>query len=579
MKRVLLISNYVFHYRQKVYNYFADRFLKDGFEFHVLSNEFQDAGYTYRFIAHTLPMTVPGYKKMIDELNPAVVIVFLHLKDKIELPIIHYCKRKHIPVIFWNKGVSDTDPNNVIKNMIYHHIHNTCDALITYTPEMIDNFKQKNRKKLFVAYNTVDCSDIDKSRYDREAIKQAVLSVKDQADFIVVCSGSSAGREDYTSSIVEELGELIVHGIATRPGKPAILGIIDNKPLIGVPGYPISAQLVFSLFAKPVLLKKQAIDLPEPETITAQMSRKIASSMGVDEFINVNLAYMEGKYLAYPLNRGAGITTSLVKADGITVIPRGKEGINAGEDCQIKLWRPRKVLDETLVCIGSHDMSIDILADLLYKSYGLRLISSNVGSMGGLMALRRGETHFSGIHLLDYETGKYNTSYVNRYLPGQDWCLINLVNRQQGLIVKKGNPLNVQSLQDITRDNIRYINRQKGSGTRLLLDFMLQQQGVDSNSIYGYNREEYTHLAVAAAVKNDAGDVALGIYSSARALDLDFVPLAEESYDLCILPERLGDIRLEQLLSVIQSNEFKKHIDQIGGYNLKSSGQITSQSR
>ncbi len=414
---------------------------------------------------------------------------------------------------------------------------------------------------------------------DREAIKQAVLSVKDQADFIVVCSGSSAGREDYTSSIVEELGELIVHGIATRPGKPAILGIIDNKPLIGVPGYPISAQLVFSLFAKPVLLKKQAIDLPEPETITAQMSRKIASSMGVDEFINVNLAYMEGKYLAYPLNRGAGITTSLVKADGITVIPRGKEGINAGEDCQIKLWRPRKVLDETLVCIGSHDMSIDILADLLYKSYGLRLISSNVGSMGGLMALRRGETHFSGIHLLDYETGKYNISYVNRYLPGQDWCLINLVNRQQGLIVKKGNPLNVQSLQDITRDNIRYINRQKGSGTRLLLDFMLQQQGVDSNSIYGYNREEYTHLAVAAAVKNDAGDVALGIYSSARALDLDFVPLAEESYDLCILPERLGDIRLEQLLSVIQSNEFKKHIDQIGGYNLKSSGQITSQSR
>lgn len=172
MKKVLLISNYVFHYRQKVYNYFADRFLKDGFEFHVLSNEFQDAGYTYRFIAHTLPMTVPGYKKMIDELNPAVVIVFLHLKDKIELPIIHYCKRKHITVIFWNKGVSDTDPNNVIKNMIYHHIHNTCDALITYTPEMIDNFKQKNRKKLFVAYNTVDCSDIDKSRYDREAIKQ-----------------------------------------------------------------------------------------------------------------------------------------------------------------------------------------------------------------------------------------------------------------------------------------------------------------------------------------------------------------------------------------------------------------------
>ena len=172
MKKVLLISNYVFHYRQKVYNYFADRFLEDGFEFHVLSNEFQNAGYAYKFNAHTLPMTVSGYKKIIDQLDPAVVIVFLHLKDKIELPIIYYCKRKHIPVIFWNKGVSDTDPNNVIKNMIYHHIHNTCDALVTYTPEMVESFKEKNRKKLFIAYNTVDCTDIDKNKYDRESIKR-----------------------------------------------------------------------------------------------------------------------------------------------------------------------------------------------------------------------------------------------------------------------------------------------------------------------------------------------------------------------------------------------------------------------
>ncbi len=171
MRKVLLISNYVFHYRQKIYNYFADRFREDGFEFHVLSNEFQEAGYDFRFTAHTLSMSVLGYKKKIDELNPSCVIAFLHLKDKIELPIVYYCKRKRIPVIFWNKGVSEKDPNNIFKNAIYHHIHNMCDALITYTPEMISNFKEKNRKKLFVAYNTVDCSDIEKSKYDAIGIK------------------------------------------------------------------------------------------------------------------------------------------------------------------------------------------------------------------------------------------------------------------------------------------------------------------------------------------------------------------------------------------------------------------------
>ncbi len=409
---------------------------------------------------------------------------------------------------------------------------------------------------------------------DKELLRQAVREVKDDADMIVICSGSSAGREDYTSSIVEEFGELLVHGVATKPGKPAILGIIDKKPVIGVPGYPVSAQLIFNIFAQAILYRKQGLTLPEPERLSCSISRKVPSSMGVDEFLYLNIARIKNNYIAYPLNRGAGITSSLVKADGYTLIERGKEGLNAGDNCTVFLKRPRYIVDKTLVCIGSHDMSIDFLADILQKRHAIRLISTNVGSMGGIMSLRLGETHFSGLHLLDYETGDYNESYLQRYIPEQKWMLINLVKRQQGLIVKKGNPLQISCLQDIQREDIRYINRQKGAGTRVLFDYYLKKENIDSSSINGYNREEFTHLAVAAAVKNDACDTGMGIYASARALDLDFIPVTEERYDLCILPELIEEEILETLLSVINSSEFRDYTSDFGGYNLESSGKL-----
>ncbi|MGE5390142.1 MAG: molybdopterin biosynthesis protein, partial [Deltaproteobacteria bacterium] len=375
---------------------------------------------------------------------------------------------------------------------------------------------------------------------DVDLLRQAVAEVKDEADMIVICSGSSAGREDYSSSIIAEFGEVLVHGIAIRPGKPAILGIIDNKPAIGVPGYPISAQLIFNLFARPLIYRKQGAEPPLAESLTCSMSRKLASSGGVDEFVYVNIAPVKDSYVAHPLNRGAGISTSLVKADGVVSIPRGKEGLQAGETCQVELRRPREVIDRTIVSIGSHDICLDFLADILQRQ-DLRLVSANVGSMGGIMALRRGDTHFAGIHLLDQETGDYNIGYLKRYLADRNWLLVNLVKRQQGLIVSPGNPLEITSLFDLQRPVIRYINRQAGAGTRVLLDFLLAANHINPENINGYTREEYTHLAVAAAVKNNAADAGLGIFAAAQALDLDFIPLAEERYDLVILPEVMGE--------------------------------------
>ncbi|HWP98528.1 MAG TPA: molybdopterin biosynthesis protein [Syntrophomonadaceae bacterium] len=408
---------------------------------------------------------------------------------------------------------------------------------------------------------------------DRELLKTALAEMIPGADLIVMCSGSSAGSEDYTAGLLEEMGELLVHGLAIRPGKPAILGIIADKPFIGVPGYPISAQLVFTLFAKPLLYQKQGLPVPQPREVEACISRKTASHMGVDEFVYVNLARIKDRCIAYPLNRGAGITTSLVKADGVVLLPRGQEGLMAGETCQVTMLH-EDLLQDTLVAIGSHDPSIDFLADQLRRTRRIRLVSTNVGSMGGLVALARQEAHLAGIHLLDPESGEYNLSYLNRYLSQQPWLLVNLAYREQGLMVKKGNPLGIRGLDDLFREEVRFINRQKGSGTRILFDCLLSQQNRSSSDINGYTREEYTHLAVAASVKNDACDAGLGIYASARAMDLDYIPIAEETYDICLLPDLMDEKQLDALIETIKSPEFRNNLCRAGGYRLDESGQI-----
>lgn len=406
---------------------------------------------------------------------------------------------------------------------------------------------------------------------DREQIKAAVKRSVAHADMVIICSGSSAGREDYSAGIVQELGQLVVHGVATKPGKPAILGIIEDKPVLGVPGYPVSAAQVFDLFARPLLLKMQGL-IEENEVIDAVVTRKTPSPMGVDEFVLCQVGWLDGAYRAYPLSRGAGVTSNLVKADGSFVIARGSEGANIGDPVAVKLHKPRQLLEYTVVCNGSHDLVIDVLGDLLYRQFGLRIISANTGSMGALNALRRREAHMGGIHLLEPATGVYNQSYIDKYLGGANVCLLNLVIRQQGIMVAPGNPLGINSIQDLSREDIRYINRQRGAGTRVLFDYLIQAQNLMPDRINGYGREEYTHLAVAAAIEAGSADAGLGIYASAKALGLDFIPVAEEEYDLCLLPELWPDSWLDKVTAVINSEEFKQQVTALGGYDLRLSG-------
>jgi putative molybdopterin biosynthesis protein len=397
-------------------------------------------------------------------------------------------------------------------------------------------------------------------------------------DLVLINAGSSAGSEDFTSALVRELGTLLVHGVAVRPGHPVVLGIAQGKPLIGVPGYPVSAVLTNDLFVRPIVYRLQGLVPPERPRVRATITRKVLSPMGEDEYLRVKLGRVGERLVATPLQRGAGVIMSLVRADGLVRLPRFSEGVHAGAEVEVDLLRRPEEIERTIVGIGSHDLALDVLADLLSRAQpGTSLSSSNVGSLGGLLALQRGECHLAGSHLLDEETGEYNVSWVRRLVPDRDVVLVNLVQRVQGLIVPPGNPKNLQSLDDLLRDDVLFVNRQRGAGTRVLLDYRLKQAAIDPSRIRGYEREEYTHLAVAAAVADGAADVGLGVLAAARALGVDFVPWLQERYDL-IIPRAFyeGDL-LQPLLAVIRGPAFKAEVERLGGYDTTHTGTVMAE--
>lgn len=410
---------------------------------------------------------------------------------------------------------------------------------------------------------------------DYEAIKKTVAAATFASDVVVVNAGSSAGSQDYTVHVIEELGKVLAHGVRIKPGKPVVLGIIDNKPVVGIPGYPVSAALTLDLFVRPVIYAMQGLKEPTKQKISVKFQRKITSSLGAEEFIRVKVGRVGEKLVAAPTERGAGALMSLVRADGILRIPETSEGVKPGEEVEIELLKSLDEVENTIVVVGSHDISLDILASELKKSFPKFLLSSaHVGSMGGLMALKRGEAHLAGIHLLDEETGEYNFPYIKKYLPDIKVSLVNLTFREQGLIVAPGNPKQIKGFEDLTRSDIVFINRQRGAGTRILLDYKLGIKGIEPESISGYEREEYTHMAVAAAVLEGIADVGMGILAAANALNLDFVPVATERYDLAIPATYLQTPPIQALLSVIRSQEFKQKVLSLGGYDTSKTGEI-----
>jgi putative molybdopterin biosynthesis protein len=402
---------------------------------------------------------------------------------------------------------------------------------------------------------------------DPAAITAVLRAAAARADLVVLIAGSSAGRDDHTAAVVAGAGTLAVHGVAVRPGHPVVLGVVDATPVLGAPGYPVSASLTFDVFAVPLLAALEGSAPRERPTTTARLARKLASTLGSDDWVRVRLGRVDDGIVATPLPRGAGVLTSLVRADGLLVVPAGVEGHHAGERVRVELLRGLAAIGRTIVAIGSHDLVLDVAASALRAADPLvTLVSSNVGSLGGLVALRDGLCHVAGSHLLDPATGAYTLPFVDRLVP--DAAVVRLVHREQGLIVAPGNPLGVTGIADLPR--LRYVNRQRGAGTRALLDHHLA--GTDPAAITGYAREEHTHLAVAAAVAAGSADAGLGVLAAARAFGCDFVPVAQEPYDLVVHPRALDDPLLAPLWALLDDPGFRADVEALGGYSCAETG-------
>ncbi|WP_251551725.1 molybdopterin biosynthesis protein [Neobacillus muris] len=410
-----------------------------------------------------------------------------------------------------------------------------------------------------------------------EQIRKVLLEAAQTSDIIVINAGSSAGRKDFTAHIIGGIGTVFTHGVAARPGKPVILGKINGTIVVGVPGYPVSAYLALEWFVRPLICKYLQIPEPKRQTIQVKLGRRIVSSMGAEDFVRMNIGYINGQFVANPLTRAAGVTMSYVRADGLLIVPPDVIGYEQGEMAEVELLRPLEEIKSAITVTGSHDMTIDLLSSHLKRvRTEMRIVSSHVGSMAGIMAIRKGEAHVAGIHLLDPETKVYNISYVKKMLAGQDVVLYPFLKRKQGWILPAGNPLGIGSVVDLPRAGANFVNRQKGAGTRILFDLLLEEAGLDPEDITGYDREMFSHLAVAAEVKGDRHGAGLGIYPAAKSMGLEFIPVADEEYDLLMTRQFYESEAGRLLVSIIQSPAFKAQVEAIGGYEVVENAQPKS---
>ena len=409
---------------------------------------------------------------------------------------------------------------------------------------------------------------------DYERIRDAVKEAAEKFDMVIINAGSSAGTEDYTVHVLRELGEVIIHGVSIKPGKPVILAFVNNKPVIGLPGYPVSAYIGFENFVSPVLSYMGGRVEKKNKKVEAVISRRLVSSLKHKEYVRVKVGCVGDKIVAAPLARGAGAAMSLVRADGFCVIPQNSEGCEAGEKLEVELYRELEEIKNTAVVIGSHDLILDVMADMMPNHFpGMYLSSTHVGSMGGLMALKRGEAHIAPIHMLNEETGVYNVSYIEKMFH-EPVALIKGVGRVQGIMVKKGNPLHISSVEDLKK--VRFVNRQRGAGTRMLLDFCLKERGIMPEEIRGYDREAATHMAVAALVAGESADAGLGIRSAALAMKLDFIEVGQEEYDFAVPEKYLELPYIRAFVQILKSEEFHKKLQELGGYTWERAGEIVT---
>lgn len=435
--------------------------------------------------------------------------------------------------------------------------------------KIIDSNSFYIKNEITLLGGQADIFGVEKDQFD--TLEDAInLAAKDY-DLVIIGAGSSAGTKDYAKSIIEKNGKVYVHGISIKPGKPTIIGRIKNTPVIGLPGYPVSTFLAYDLVVSPIIRKFLNQENSTKQVVKAKLTKKVYSSLKNHEFIRVKLGIINDEIIATPLDRGAGVTMSLVKADGIMVIDKNREGYEEMSLVDVTLLKDINEIKKSLIVIGSHDILLDKVDDLM-SNEKFHLSSSHIGSFGGIMAIKNKGCHIAPVHILN-EDGEYNEFILDKYLD-ESYSIVRGVSRIQGLYVKKGNPKNIKSLKDLTREDITFVNRQRGSGTRILLDYSLTKEGINKQEIKGYDFELSTHMLVASSVKDPRFDTGMGAQSVANLNKLDFVKIGEEHYDFIILNEIIGTPLFNQFIKVLKSDEFKKELDKLGGYRISNIGEI-----
>ena len=400
-------------------------------------------------------------------------------------------------------------------------------------------------------------------------------AVEGEYDLVLTSGGTSAGVGDLSYKVFDEIGDpgVLVHGVAIKPGKPTIIALAGEKPVFGLPGYPTSAMVVFDVFVAPILRRLAGVGEKTRGRIKAKAAMRLYSAGGRYEYMLVNLVRgAGGGYSAYPILTGSGAITTLAEADGFIEIPSEVEMISEESTVDVTLLSD-DIKPADLTIIGSHCVGIDILLSLGNQEAPVSAKVINVGSSGGLAAVARGESDISGTHLIDGATGEYNIPFLSKLKVARKAYLVRGYDREQGLLISRGNPKKIGGLEDLLRPDVSFINRNPGSGTRVLLDLELsclaRERGVALadlvKKISGYEIEAKSHSAVAAAVAFGRADVGLAIRTVAEHYGLDFIPVREEKYDFAVPKDKIRKPSVERFLATLRSERFARKLEETPG--------------
>lgn len=417
---------------------------------------------------------------------------------------------------------------------------------------------------------------------DKKSIKNILISSLLKADIILTSGSTSAGSSDIIHEVIDDLGSpgVIVHGLSIKPGKPTLVAVINEKPIIGLPGYPTSALMIFNLLVAPIIRKMAGLPkIRDTPYVVGKVAEKIFSERGRRELLPVHLISIKNKFLIYSVGYGSGAISTISLADGYVDIPKNQEFLDEGDELKVRLFSS-EIQQTDLVIIGSHCTGIDLLLQQILKlepDITFKII--NKGSLGGVQSVEIGEADIAGIHILDENSGNYNIPYIGSLKSSKKVCLIRGYSREQGLIVAKNNPKRIMGLKDLLRNDIVFLNRNPGSGTRILIDLKLNELAKSKKmyfndlkkKITGYDTESKSHQAIAASIAFNKADVGIGIKTVAHFYDLEFIPIINEMFDFLIPSDRLNKKSVKLFLDTLKSIEFRNNLSQnMPGLNTSS---------